>query len=70
MIGHAADTSDRTVLVTRRAEIYRIQSSSFRTGVKEIVTLLGKSRRSISSTMAVHVTRDMDSVSLAFERFL
>ena len=31
-------------MVTGRADVYRVQSSSLRTGVKEIVTLLVKSK--------------------------
>jgi hypothetical protein len=44
-----------------------IRLTYLRTVVKEVVTLLVKSQRSISSVMGVRVTRDMASVSLAFK---
>jgi len=43
-------------------------SASFPTRVKDVVTLLVKSRWPISNAKDVRVTRDMGSVSLAFER--
>jgi hypothetical protein len=45
-----------------------VQSASFGTGVKEIVTLLVKSRCSISNVMGVSVTKEMYPLSLAFKR--
>jgi hypothetical protein len=57
-LAHRGPHSARCVaLVARRADVYRVQSSSLRTGVKEIVTLLGKSPRSISNVMRASNTR-------------
>ncbi len=44
------------------------ESAEFPTDVKEVLTLLVKSRWLISNAKGVRVTRDMGSVSLAFER--
>jgi hypothetical protein len=40
------------------------------TGVTEVVTLLGKSLRSISNAMGMRVMSGMFAVSLAFKRHL
>jgi hypothetical protein len=44
------------------------ESAEFPTSVKEVVTLSGKSRRSILNTMGERFTRGMCSISLAFKR--
>jgi hypothetical protein len=45
-----------------------VRSASVRTGVKDVVTLLVKLRRSVPNAMGVSFTRGMYSVSLAFKR--
>jgi hypothetical protein len=44
------------------------EPAQFPTGVKEVVTLLAKSRRSIFNAMGVRFSRAIDSVLLAFKR--
>jgi hypothetical protein len=44
------------------------ESAEFPTDVKEVVTLLVKSRQSISKAVGRRFTTAMDSVSLAFKR--
>jgi hypothetical protein len=48
-----------------RSDDDSIRSASFRTDVNKILTLLGKSRRSISKAIGVGFTKGMDSISLA-----
>jgi hypothetical protein len=52
-------------MVARRADIYWVQSSSLRTGVKEIVTLLGKSWWAIFHAIVGSVGSAMSSRALA-----
>ena len=45
-----------------------VRSASVRTEVKDVVTLLVKSRRTIPNAMDVSVTKGMDAISLLFTR--
>ena len=44
------------------------ESGEFPTDVREVVTLLGKSRGAISNAMGVSVAKGVDALSLAFTR--
>jgi hypothetical protein len=55
---------------TARRSCHGIRSASFRAGVKDVVTLLVKSRWSINNALGVGVTRGMYSISLAFKRYM
>ena len=53
--------------VSRHSANFR-ESAEFPTGVKEALTLLGKSRRPIYNPIGVSFTRGIASVSLVFKR--